>query len=62
MTLGRAAFGIQGNKLPAALSYISNVGWETVLVTLSAQGGAAAPRSTGRAWSPWWRPRSWDSG
>lgn len=41
MTLGRAAFGYQGNKLPAVLSYVSNVGWETVLVTLSAQGGAA---------------------
>lgn len=41
MTLGRAAFGYQGNKLPALLSYVSNVGWETVLVTLSAQGGGA---------------------
>ncbi|MFI9559680.1 purine-cytosine permease family protein [Nonomuraea endophytica] len=41
MTLGRATFGVQGNKLPALLSYVSNVGWETVLVTLSAQGGAA---------------------
>ncbi|MEV4216677.1 cytosine permease [Nonomuraea sp. NPDC049725] len=41
MTLGRAPFGYQGNKLPAALSYVSNVGWETVLVTLAAQGGAA---------------------
>lgn len=41
MTLGRAPFGYQGNKLPAVLSYISNVGWEIVLVTLSAQGGAA---------------------
>ncbi|MEV4582970.1 cytosine permease [Nonomuraea jabiensis] len=41
MTLGRAPFGYQGNKLPAALSYISNVGWEIVLVTLSAQSGAA---------------------
>jgi purine-cytosine permease-like protein len=41
MTLGRAPFGYQGNKLPAVLSYVSNVGWETVLVTLSAQGGAA---------------------
>ncbi|MFC4118340.1 purine-cytosine permease family protein [Nonomuraea zeae] len=39
MTLGRAPFGYQGNKLPAAFSYISNVGWEIVLVTLSAQGG-----------------------
>lgn len=41
MTLGRAPFGHQGNKLPAVLSYVSNVGWEIVLVTLSAQGGAA---------------------
>ncbi|SDI56707.1 purine-cytosine permease family protein [Nonomuraea jiangxiensis] len=41
MTLGRAPFGYQGNKLPAAFSYISNVGWEIVLVTLSAQSGAA---------------------
>ncbi|MGP3934545.1 purine-cytosine permease family protein [Nonomuraea sp. KM88] len=41
MTLGRAPFGYQGNKLPAALSYLSNVGWEIVLVTLAAQSGAA---------------------
>lgn len=41
MTLGRAPFGYQGNKLPAAFSYISNVGWEIVLVTLAAQSGAA---------------------
>ncbi|MFI7135654.1 purine-cytosine permease family protein [Nonomuraea sp. NPDC050153] len=41
MTLGRAPFGYQGNKLPAVLSYVSNVGWEIVLVTLSAQSGAA---------------------
>ncbi|MGA8116321.1 MAG: cytosine permease [Actinocatenispora sp.] len=41
MTLGRAAFGYTGNRLPTLFSYISNVGWETVLVTLSAQGGGA---------------------
>lgn len=41
MTLGRAPFGYQGNKLPAAFSYVSNVGWEIVLVTLAAQSGAA---------------------
>ncbi|TMR90261.1 cytosine permease, partial [Nonomuraea basaltis] len=41
MTLGRAPFGYQGNKLPAVFSYISNVGWEIVLVTLAAQSGAA---------------------
>ncbi|MFF4197630.1 purine-cytosine permease family protein [Nonomuraea sp. NPDC001831] len=44
MTLGRAPFGYQGNKLPAVLSYVSNVGWEIVLVTLSAQSGAAILR------------------
>ncbi|GAA3530865.1 cytosine permease [Nonomuraea rosea] len=41
MTLGRAPFGYHGNKLPTAFSYISNVGWEIVLVTLSAQSGKA---------------------
>ena len=35
MALGRAAFGTQGNKLPTVFSYVSNVGWETVLVALS---------------------------
>ncbi|MBF8192986.1 cytosine permease [Nonomuraea sp. K274] len=40
MTLGRAAFGYQGNKLPTVFSYVSNVGWEIVLVTLAAQSGA----------------------
>ncbi len=39
MTLGRAAYGYHGNKLPTFFSYLSNVGWETVLVTLSALGG-----------------------
>src|SRR5688500_1258562 len=33
MTLGRAPFGYHGNKLPTLFSYISNVGWEIVLVT-----------------------------
>jgi len=41
MTLGRAVFGYHGNRLPTLISYIANVGWETVLVTLSAQGGGA---------------------
>ncbi|MEU6716086.1 cytosine permease [Nonomuraea sp. NPDC046802] len=40
MTLGRAPFGYQGNKLPTLFSYVSNVGWEVVLVTLSASSGA----------------------
>jgi nucleobase:cation symporter-1, NCS1 family len=35
MTLSRAAFGVKGNVIPAFLSYLIFVGWETVLVSLS---------------------------
>lgn len=35
MVLSRAAFGVRGNALPAALSYILLVGWEIVLVSLA---------------------------
>src|SRR5207245_7453343 len=35
MVLSRAAYGVQGGKIPAALSYILLVGWETVLVSLA---------------------------
>jgi purine-cytosine permease-like protein len=35
MVLSRAAYGVQGGKLPAALSYILLVGWETVLVSIA---------------------------
>ncbi|MGG2460234.1 purine-cytosine permease family protein [Streptomyces sp. RGM 3693] len=54
MAIGRAAFGRQGNKLPTVFSYVSNVGWETVLVALSSLGGAAilarvAPAAFARA-------------
>jgi len=35
MTLSRAAFGVKGNKIPAFLSYLIFVGWETVLVSLA---------------------------
>jgi purine-cytosine permease-like protein len=31
MVLSRAAFGVNGNKLPAAISWVLTVGWETVL-------------------------------
>ena len=30
MTLSRAAFGVNGNKIPGFLSYLIFVGWETV--------------------------------
>src|SRR5439155_504057 len=35
MVLSRAAYGVEGGKIPAALSYILLVGWETVLVSLA---------------------------
>jgi len=35
MTLSRAAFGVKGNVLPGFLSYLTFVGWETVLVALA---------------------------
>jgi nucleobase:cation symporter-1, NCS1 family len=35
MVLSRAAFGVRGNKLPAAISWVLTVGWETVLAILA---------------------------
>jgi nucleobase:cation symporter-1, NCS1 family len=35
LVLSRAAFGIQGNKLPTFVAWILNVGWETVLTVLA---------------------------
>jgi purine-cytosine permease-like protein len=35
MILSRAAFGVKGNIVPGALSYLIFVGWETVLVSLA---------------------------
>ncbi|HEX3791742.1 MAG TPA: cytosine permease [Pseudonocardiaceae bacterium] len=35
MVLSRAAFGIRGNRLPAAISWLLTVGWETVLTVLA---------------------------
>ena len=35
LTLSRAAFGVQGNKLPSVIAWIITVGWETVLATLA---------------------------
>jgi NCS1 family nucleobase:cation symporter-1 len=36
LVLSRAAFGVVGNSLPTLVSYVSLVGWEIVLVALSA--------------------------
>ncbi len=35
MVLSRAAFGVRGNKLPSAISWLLTVGWETVLMILA---------------------------
>ncbi len=35
MVLSRASFGLHGNKLPALVSWLLTVGWETVLVVLA---------------------------
>jgi NCS1 family nucleobase:cation symporter-1 len=35
MIISRAAFGVRGNALPAAISYLLLVGWETVLCALA---------------------------
>ncbi|MDQ1584409.1 MAG: nucleobase:cation symporter, family [Microbacteriaceae bacterium] len=35
MVLSRAAFGVDGNRLPSILSWLLTVGWETVLTSLA---------------------------
>ena len=35
MTISRASFGVRGNIVPGLLSYLTFVGWETVLVSLA---------------------------
>jgi NCS1 family nucleobase:cation symporter-1 len=35
MLLSRAAFGVRGNRLPSAISWVLTVGWETVLTALA---------------------------
>ena len=35
MVLSRAAFGVRGNKLPTAISWLLTVGWETALTVLA---------------------------
>src|SRR5579862_8977779 len=40
MVLSRAAFGVNGNKLPTVISWLLTVGWETVLVILATLASA----------------------
>jgi NCS1 family nucleobase:cation symporter-1 len=35
MTVSRAAFGVNGNRVPSVLSWLLTVGWETVLASLA---------------------------
>jgi NCS1 family nucleobase:cation symporter-1 len=35
LTLSRAAFGVQGNRLPSVIAWLLTVGWETVLAALA---------------------------
>ncbi len=47
MVLGRAAFGVRGNKLPSVISWLLTVGWETVLIILATLATATVFRRLG---------------
>jgi purine-cytosine permease-like protein len=47
MVLSRAAFGVDGNRLPAVLSWILTVGWETVLAALAVLATSTVFRELG---------------
>ena len=40
MVLSRAAYGVRGNRLPAVISWLLDVGWETVLIALATMATA----------------------
>jgi purine-cytosine permease-like protein len=40
LVLSRAAFGVNGNRVPSVLSWVLTVGWETALVSLATLGTA----------------------
>ncbi|WP_345659784.1 purine-cytosine permease family protein [Streptomyces venetus] len=40
MVLSRAAYGVRGNRLPSAISWVLTVGWEIVLVSLATMATA----------------------
>jgi NCS1 family nucleobase:cation symporter-1 len=47
MVLSRAPFGVRGNRIPAALSWLFTVGWETVLTILATLATASVFRELG---------------
>jgi NCS1 family nucleobase:cation symporter-1 len=47
LVLSRAAFGVIGNKVPSAFSWVLSVGWETVLTSLAALAAATVFRELG---------------
>jgi NCS1 family nucleobase:cation symporter-1 len=49
LVLSRAPFGVQGNKLPALVSWILNIGWEIVLTVLATLATATVFKALG--WS-----------
>jgi purine-cytosine permease-like protein len=49
MILSRAAFGVDGNRIPSILSWVLTVGWETVLTSLAVLATATVFKDLG--WS-----------
>ncbi|MEP9381175.1 purine-cytosine permease family protein [Nocardioides cheoyonin] len=47
MVLSRAAYGVEGNRLPAVVSWMLTVGWETVLAALSVLATSTVFRELG---------------
>ncbi|MFY0406716.1 purine-cytosine permease family protein [Solicola sp. PLA-1-18] len=47
LVLSRAAFGVRGNKVPAAVSWLLSVGWETALTALATLATATVFRELG---------------
>ncbi|HEY0240860.1 MAG TPA: cytosine permease [Friedmanniella sp.] len=47
MTISRSVFGIRGNRLPSALSWLLTLGWETVLAALAVLATATIAQRLG---------------
>ncbi|MCW2759349.1 MAG: allantoin permease [Nocardioidaceae bacterium] len=47
LVLSRAAFGVNGNRVPSAFSWVLSVGWETVLTALAALAASTVFRELG---------------